>query len=448
MGRISDLMLQAGRARATGIAAAGQANGQAIASLGSILRDYRAGKLQDAQLAAEQQYRADTLALAQARDTRDAAAETRAATTFSTEQGWNATQHAMALHDYSVRALGAVLGTAPERRQQAWSVVRSGLIDRGIAQAGEIPEAYPGDDAVQAEQQALLSIKDRMDLQGQGEDRALRRQQQAATDADRKADNARAESAAAETRRHNEATEAAARARADAASARSSTSDIALAVQGMKEGTLPPMLPGRASKEYLATMAEAKRQGYDLASAATDWQATQKHIATLNGAQQTRMAQAVDNAAHSLDVIETLAGQWKGGRFPVLNRGNLAAAKAGVYGAGPQAIAVQLDAQIADVTSELANVYMGGNSPTDHALTLAAKNLSADWSEQTLKTMLDQTRANLTIRQNSMRNVGVAGASPNNPYAPVQPTLAPTGGLPEVGGTFQGGRVLKVERVK
>ena len=191
---------------------------------------------------------------------------------------------------------------------------------------------------------------------------------------------------------------------------------------------------GPGVRAYLA------KQGYNLAQAETDWRATQKHVQTLNGAQQTRMAQAIDNAAHSLDVIDGLADQWKGGNFPLLNKAKLAVAKGGALGPKAQAIATQLEAQIADVTSELGNVYMGGNSPTDHSLALAARNLSADWSESQLRAMTKLSRTNLQIRQNSMRNVGVAGASAGNPYAaPAAPATAPSpaGGAqaPKVGDT-------------
>jgi hypothetical protein len=200
--------------------------------------------------------------------------------------------------------------------------------------------------------------------------------------------------------------------------------DVKAVVAGMKAGRLPPQLPGRATKEYVALMAEAERQGFDLSRAATDWVATQKHVATLNGSQQTRLRQAVDTATHSLDVIEDLAKKWQGGRFPILNRGRLKAALEGTLGPDAQAIATKLEAQISDVTSELGNVYMGGNSPTDHALQLAAKNLSADWSLPQLQAALDLSRTNLKIRANSMVNVGVAGASADNPYDQPAPTAA------------------------
>src|SRR4029453_13562562 len=112
------------------------------------------------------------------------------------------------------------------------------------------------------------------------------------------------------------------------------------------------------------------------------------HFTTLNGPQQTRLRQAVDTATHSLDTIDGLAEKWHGGKFPLLNRATLQIEKNGA--SGPQAAppGQQLEEQAADVAREPPHAYMGGNSPTDQALQLAAKNLSADWSEKTLKDMI------------------------------------------------------------
>lgn len=207
--------------------------------------------------------------------------------------------------------------------------------------------------------------------------------------------------------------------------------DVKESVAGMKDGTLPPMMPGRATKEYLATMAEAHRQGYDLQAAVTDWNATQKHVATLNGQQQTRLNQSINALPDLLDTVDALASKWKGGQFPVLNKANLALAKNGAYGDDVATVARQLDSQIADVTADLGNVYMGGNSPTDQSLALAGKSLSGDWSEKVLHDMVTLARNNVTIRQNSIRNTGVQGASPDNPYVPPSATTtAPAASAP------------------
>jgi hypothetical protein len=207
--------------------------------------------------------------------------------------------------------------------------------------------------------------------------------------------------------------------------------DVKETVAGMKDGTLPPQLPGRASKEYVALMAEAHRQGFDLATAATDWTATQKHIATMNGAQQLRLNQSVNALPEMLDKADELASKWKGGKLPLLNRGNLTAAKMGAFGKDAQSLANQLDSQIADVVADLGNVYMGGNSPTDHALSLAQKSLNADWSEKTFHDMIALAKNNVKIRQNSIKNTGVVGASENNPYGaqPAAPAAKPGGGF-------------------
>lgn len=179
--------------------------------------------------------------------------------------------------------------------------------------------------------------------------------------------------------------------------------DVKSVVDAIIRGDQPPTLQGFYGNT-LKVRGELGRRGYDLTTANTDYQATQQYWKTLNGAQQTRMRQAVDNASHSLDVIDALAAEWKGGRFPLLNRGRLAAARNGALGPEAQRIATALEAQIADVTSELANVYMGGNSPTDHAMGLAAKNLQSNWSEPQLKALIEQQRRNLQIRSNSIKN--------------------------------------------
>ncbi len=154
--------------------------------------------------------------------------------------------------------------------------------------------------------------------------------------------------------------------------------------------------------------------------------ATQKHISTLNGAQQLRLTQSINSLPDMLDSAAELAGKWKGGRFPLLNKANLAAAKNGVYGADVASIARQLDQQIADVTGDLGAVYMGGNTPTDHALDLARTALASDWDEKTLHDMVKLAKKNVVIRRNSITNTGVQGASAGNPYVPAAPAPTPT----------------------
>lgn len=184
-------------------------------------------------------------------------------------------------------------------------------------------------------------------------------------------------------------------------------------------GEQPPTLTG-LYRAGTAVRAELARQGYPLARAQEDWTATQKHLATMNGPQQTRLRQAIEFTGTSLDVIDDLSSQWQAGGFPALNKARLAAAKSGVLGPNAQSIATRLDSQISDMTSELALVYTGGNASTDHALSLAARNLNSNWSQQTLADNINQVRTNLSIRKNSLATVGTV-ANEGNQYEPKGP---------------------------
>jgi hypothetical protein len=164
--------------------------------------------------------------------------------------------------------------------------------------------------------------------------------------------------------------------------------------------------------------AQLAKQGYDLTSANLDWQATSKHMATLNGPQQVRLRQSIDFASHSLDQIENLYNQWQqvgpASGFKVLNKGALLAARNLPGEAG--AVAQGLIGQINDLTESLGSVYMGGNTPTDNAFKLAQQNLQADWNEDTFKKSLGLVRNNLRMRSNSMLHSTPAGLSPGSRF--------------------------------
>lgn len=275
---------------------------------------------------------------------------------------------------------------------------------------------------------ASVSEKDRLTIDAL----AGERQAQATS---RAADDTRATDALGETKRHNRAMEARP-VGGSAASAAASGVDPEAIAQAIIDGKQPPTLQG-LYRHGAAVRTILAKKGYDYATASADWQAATKHFQTINGAQQTRIRQAVYTARESVDVIDELAKQWKGGRFPILNRANLALAKGGAYGKDAASIATKLEGQITDVVSELANVYMGGNSPTDHALKLAEKNLSADWDERVLRDMTALARKNLDIRSNSIEQAAAIGPSADNPYdghTPAPPAAAgPAAGGPKVG---------------
>ena len=228
-------------------------------------------------------------------------------------------------------------------------------------------------------------------------------------------------------------------------------------VKGIEEGTLPPVVQGLYSNtdDVLSGLVE---RNVNLAQRRQEWEATRKFMSAPFNPQQLRVRQAAETAYHSLDVIDAVAKAWDAGQFPALNRARMALATSGGVGGSVRAtlpvvnpqtgrieptskvwtaseLARILDAQISDITSEMANVYMGGNSPTDHAMELASKNLSGDWSRQDLVTMVNQGRTNLRYRLNAMDSVLGDLADtymPQRRYVPqaaqsTEPSVAPQG---------------------
>ena len=203
--------------------------------------------------------------------------------------------------------------------------------------------------------------------------------------------------------------------------------DVKSIADAIQNGDQPPTVQG-LYRNAGPVRAELARRGVPLAQMETDWKATQKYVGTLNGTQQTRLRQAISTASDSLDKIDSLYQEYHSivgdAGMKVFNKAGLLAAKNLPGRAG--AVATALDAQIADVTSELGNVYMGGNSPTDHSLSLAGKNLSSDWNRQTFEEAIKQAHLNLGIRKNSILHAEPAGLSGNTDYFPNQDQSTPT----------------------
>jgi len=206
--------------------------------------------------------------------------------------------------------------------------------------------------------------------------------------------------------------------------------DPSAIADAIMNGDQPPEMTG-LYRNGAAVRTMLAKKGFNLAAAQTDWKATQRHVASMNGPTQLKLQQSINALPELLDSVDSIAKEWKGGQFPILNKANLALAKGGAYGPEVASVATRLDQQIADVTSDLGSVYMGGNSPTDHSLKLAETALKGDWDERVFHDMVKMARANVQIRRNSVLHSGVAGVGDNNPYAPQQG--APYGAPPPSG---------------
>ena len=208
-----------------------------------------------------------------------------------------------------------------------------------------------------------------------------------------------------------------------------SATDPAAIAGAIIQGAAPPEVSGLGRVVAGAVQTQLANHGYNLAQAQLDWVAVKKHAQSVNGFPAIRLVSATQTALDSLDVIDRLSDQL-GRLVPrsqvnMLTRASMTAAKNGAYGQAAKDVATQLDAQITDVASEIAQVYMGGNSPTDHALSLASKNLSSEWNQKTLKAATDLARTNLGIRKNSLMNATPMGVGADSPYLQPPPAAPP-----------------------
>jgi hypothetical protein len=198
------------------------------------------------------------------------------------------------------------------------------------------------------------------------------------------------------------------------------------AAKAIYEGRQPPDLK---NQRYAAGVKqELERNGFNLSDAQLQWGAAQKNLASLNSPQQTRLRQAIGAAPHMLDNIEGLYNEWEklGGatQYKVINRASLAAAKN--VGGRMGEVAQALEANIADLVSDLGTIYQGGNTPTEHAMHLALQNLDANWNPGQFRELLKQARKNIGYRSSAMNAAGPVGTGGENRYAPRQGGEAPS----------------------
>ena len=189
--------------------------------------------------------------------------------------------------------------------------------------------------------------------------------------------------------------------------------------QGVISGDIPPDLKGFYRLKG-PIVGELQRQGFSQTKAMTEWNAVQRWITTANGTQQLRLRQAIEKIDPHVEYIRAMYEEWQKTGLPsgyqTFNSMALAAAAALPGKAGE--LANRLQAQINDLTAELGNVYMGGNTPTDHALELAGANLKTKWNERTFLGALDDITNNTAMRRNAIRFTGPTGVATESPYMP------------------------------
>ena len=185
---------------------------------------------------------------------------------------------------------------------------------------------------------------------------------------------------------------------------------------GKKE--LPPLKETIIETVDRNAIAELEKQGFDLSAANSEWNATQKFIASMNSEKQVRLRQAISSVKDALGGLEQLTGELNQSELAQLNRAQLV-----IKANTGDKLAVKYLGQINIIRDELAQVFMGGNSPTDKALDLARETIDKNWSPKQLQAAIENVRTNLGYRENAINFASPQGASEvagGSRYSPIR----------------------------
>jgi len=178
--------------------------------------------------------------------------------------------------------------------------------------------------------------------------------------------------------------------------------EIQQTAQGIISGKLPP--DRKYYRDTLRVDAELQKQGFNMSDASQEWKATQKFLSSVNSEKQVRLRQAISSVKDALGGLDTLNQEMARSNFAPLNKAQLA-----IQANSGNPLATKFLGQINIIQDELGQVFMGGNSPTERALELAAQTLKGNWSQDQLKAAMDNVRANLGYRENAINHASVQG---------------------------------------
>jgi cell fate (sporulation/competence/biofilm development) regulator YlbF (YheA/YmcA/DUF963 family) len=215
-----------------------------------------------------------------------------------------------------------------------------------------------------------------------------------------------------------------------------------LAQQLIEGRTTPATLSKRGDYNHILALADrlSQQQGKGKLSPTRlqlDYSAAVKHVGAMNGPQMVRFRALAGSVVNTMDEVKALAEELKQGGVQRWNQAKRDTVME-VYGNTPQsALAARYVSAVNTLKEEFANLAQGGYAPTEDAWKLANQQINANFGLKDMMASLTEAQRLINYRMNAFTNllpqylggeretgpIGVAGTSPNNPYAP--PALAP-----------------------
>jgi hypothetical protein len=164
----------------------------------------------------------------------------------------------------------------------------------------------------------------------------------------------------------------------------------------------------KGGRQFLARM---QKRGVNMAKLRTDWLGTQQYYRTQNTRPFVMLRTQMDNASQLFDQYEQMSDRLVE-LFPDYKQTGLnklmQTLQTQGLGSTEAAQTIQaMQTMSAGLKSEMANVYMGGGVPTDHAMRLAENFVNPTLSHERRQAQIAIGRFEIGVRKNALASAGV-----------------------------------------
>jgi hypothetical protein len=186
-------------------------------------------------------------------------------------------------------------------------------------------------------------------------------------------------------------------------------------VQGIVSGRQPPRLSGLYSAQP-AVRAGLEEQGFDLTKAQLEYQAAERHIASMNGPQITRFMGLANSVVNTIDRVSHLADEMQLSGVPALNNLQIQAYIKAEGNSPNGQLAATYIAAVNTLKEEFANLATGGYAPHEAVWKLANDQINADYGVHELNASLREIQRLINYRIHGILSTKPVGTGGENRY--------------------------------
>lgn len=202
----------------------------------------------------------------------------------------------------------------------------------------------------------------------------------------------------------------------------------------------------KGGRQFLAAM---QRHGVNPAKLRTNWNAAQQYYKTQNTRPFIMLRTQIDNAVAMIDKYEELSEELNqlvpDYKVTGVNRIMRNLEKQGMANNDAGRIIQQMQSIAPGLKTEIANVYMGGGTPTDHAMRLAENFVDPNLNYNLRRAQIEVNRFEIGVRKHALSTAGMQTTEGIVPVRGItgatSPQVQPTARVKVVGPNGESGTV-------